>query len=774
MRTTLQSLFTLALIIGCSFNSIAQISFEGGSTYGRLDDLTYDLNTENTVYAVSLGNHIMKSIDNGINWEIIYSFPESGAQISDLRLMGNNNLSFSLNNSGQDTNNTIYFFDLNTHNISQQITAPNPGLSDQQWVVSYDIYNQDPNIILFAQGFNYQNINYVKVFYTTNAGNTWAEVYFNTNYDSVFVNEVAINPNNPDSLYITRTYGPIGVDGGLFVSTDAGGTWTEKLAGIVLSPMTFNPQNASELLLGTSSSFGGGDQNLYHSLDNGETWQPIAITWTNLYDWSEDDITRIEYNPTDVNKIIVLDTNEMIISNDGGITWTNHIYPLNEDFTENPDSYFYGLNVSFNPFNTNELMVNANYHPFKSTDGGVTLEKLENPFFLSNMVAVSEIGSQSLYYGVQGGLVHKDLSTNIETAHNIIPINLGNIGNDNKYFIDQSIDGRVYSFTSGGFGNTLLNVSNEYGANPFPIYGVQFDNLLNTVTDGSNNNIVWASFQNSGTYKIDFSDSNSPTPTQISLPESGLNWSTVFDSQNPSTLFISIGTNLYKSEDHGSTWELKSDGISLSPFSDVIFDIKQSPNNNQELVIATSQGIYKTTDYAENWTQVYLGNNVTSIKYSNNNYLVASIYSSPTSEAQILVSANNADTWIEIPIQAIENVGSQSMDFIFDDSSISAYIATPDLGIMRYNIDMTTLSNPDNELKEMNVKMYPNPAKSAFNIIIPEGLNIDNVSIYSTTGQKIKDFDTLQNINISSLKSGMYFVRIQSGKTIWIKRLSKF
>ncbi|WP_298892769.1 T9SS type A sorting domain-containing protein [uncultured Psychroserpens sp.] len=773
MKTTLQSFFTLALIISCSFNSFAQISYEGNSTYGRLDDVTYDLNTENTLYAVSLGNHIMKSIDNGINWEVMYSFPESGTQISDLRLMGNDTLSFIIKNSGQNANNTIYFFDLNTQNISQQITAPNPGLSDQQWVTSYDIYNQDPNIILFAQGFNYQNINYVKVFYTTNAGSTWSEVYFNTNYDSVFINKVAIHPNNPGSLYMSRNYGPNGVDGGLFVSNDAGGTWTEKLAGIVLSPITFNPQNASEMLLGTSSSFGGGDQNLYHSLDNGDTWQPMTITWTNLYDWADDDITRIEFNPTDANKIIVLDTNEMIISSDGGATWTNHIYPLNDDFTENPDSYFYGLNVSFNPFNNNELMVNANYHPFKSTDGGVTLEKLENPFFLSNKVAVSQIGSENLYYGVQGGLVHKDMTTNLETAHNIIPLNIGNIGNGNTYFIDRTTEGRVYSFTSGGFGNTLLNVSNEFGANPFPIYGVQFDNLLSTTTDPSNNNIVWASFQNSGTYKIDFSDPMSPTPTQITLPESGLHWSTAFDGQNPNTVFVSVGTNFYKSSDNGATWELKSDGISLTPNSDAILDIKQNPNNNQEIVIATTQGIFKTTDYAENWTQVYIGDNVTSIKYSGTNHLAASIYSSPTTEAQILVSKNNADTWIEIPVQAIENVGSQSMDFTFDVNSVTVYIATPDLGIMTYNINTDTLSTPDNEYSELDIKMYPNPAKDILNIQIPEHLNIDNVSIFSATGQKVNDYDTLQNINVSSLSTGLYFVRIQSGKTVWIKRLSK-
>jgi hypothetical protein len=69
-----------------------------------------------------------------------------------------------------------------------------------------------------------------------------------------------------------------------------------------------------------------------------------------------------------------------------------------------------------------------------------------------------------------------------------------------------------------------------------------------------------------------------------------------------------------------------------------------------------------------------------------------------------------------------------------------------------------------------NISIYPNPASSELNI---QSENVDKVSIYSATGQKINEFSTLQNVTISTLSTGMYFIRIQSGKTIWIKRLSK-
>ncbi|WP_298898327.1 T9SS type A sorting domain-containing protein [uncultured Psychroserpens sp.] len=69
--------------------------------------------------------------------------------------------------------------------------------------------------------------------------------------------------------------------------------------------------------------------------------------------------------------------------------------------------------------------------------------------------------------------------------------------------------------------------------------------------------------------------------------------------------------------------------------------------------------------------------------------------------------------------------------------------------------------------------LYPNPAKDILNFQIPEHLNIDRVSIFSAIGQKVNDYDTLQSINVSSLSTGLYFVRIQSGKTVWIKRFSK-
>ncbi|WP_299275374.1 T9SS type A sorting domain-containing protein [uncultured Psychroserpens sp.] len=68
---------------------------------------------------------------------------------------------------------------------------------------------------------------------------------------------------------------------------------------------------------------------------------------------------------------------------------------------------------------------------------------------------------------------------------------------------------------------------------------------------------------------------------------------------------------------------------------------------------------------------------------------------------------------------------------------------------------------------------YPNPVTNVLTFLNPEGIKIDNVSILSVTGQKINEFDTLQNINVSSLSTGLYFIRIQSGKNVYIKQFSK-
>jgi hypothetical protein len=69
-----------------------------------------------------------------------------------------------------------------------------------------------------------------------------------------------------------------------------------------------------------------------------------------------------------------------------------------------------------------------------------------------------------------------------------------------------------------------------------------------------------------------------------------------------------------------------------------------------------------------------------------------------------------------------------------------------------------TLSAPGFNAIE-GLKMYPNPAKDMISINTP--LNVlKNVSIYNVIGEEVLNVETIQNVSISSLTTGIYIVKI--------------
>lgn len=69
-----------------------------------------------------------------------------------------------------------------------------------------------------------------------------------------------------------------------------------------------------------------------------------------------------------------------------------------------------------------------------------------------------------------------------------------------------------------------------------------------------------------------------------------------------------------------------------------------------------------------------------------------------------------------------------------------------------------------------NVTIYPNPASDFVNILNDNKLNITNIEIIDLTGRIVMSTDKAQNINISKLSEGQYFVKIYSESTI-VKKL---
>src|SRR5690606_18827087 len=86
----------------------------------------------------------------------------------------------------------------------------------------------------------------------------------------------------------------------------------------------------------------------------------------------------------------------------------------------------------------------------------------------------------------------------------------------------------------------------------------------------------------------------------------------------------------------------------------------------------------------------------------------------------------------------------------------------------------------ENQLNE-SLNVYPNPAKD--NVTLTFDLNKSekiNIEIYDVMGKLVYTEDlgtvlsgnTIKNLNISHLNSGLYLVNIQAGNTIAVKKIT--
>lgn len=90
----------------------------------------------------------------------------------------------------------------------------------------------------------------------------------------------------------------------------------------------------------------------------------------------------------------------------------------------------------------------------------------------------------------------------------------------------------------------------------------------------------------------------------------------------------------------------------------------------------------------------------------------------------------------------------------------------------------TVLGVDDNVLEQFGITIYPNPAKEVLHVSNPELFNLNTITIYDLAGRKIKEINlknmnTVEDIDITSLSPSVYIVKISSEKGEMTKQLIK-
>ncbi len=88
---------------------------------------------------------------------------------------------------------------------------------------------------------------------------------------------------------------------------------------------------------------------------------------------------------------------------------------------------------------------------------------------------------------------------------------------------------------------------------------------------------------------------------------------------------------------------------------------------------------------------------------------------------------------------------------------------------------LEVLGVEENELNKISI--YPNPASSIINLVLPKNMQTGQITAYDLLGKQIysQEFESEDNIaiNISSWNTGSYFLKVVSGESMQTERFIK-
>ncbi len=635
-----------------------------------------------------------------------------------------------------------------------------------------------------------------KIFKSTDAGATWN--LQGTTANSI-VNKILINPSNTDIMFATTE------NVGIYRSTDGGVNWVKIVTDDTRGyDIEFKPGDLS-VVYASGSGF-------HKSTDGGATFTTIG-GFTN-------GPKMIGVSADDPSIVYVLEASgsrfgAFYSSNDSGDSFTklNHaglnFFGYSITGNDNSGQAPRDMGIAVNPTDADEVHI-AGLLTWRSTNAGVSftctsdwqpgLAQSENIGYCHSDVDDLQFYGTTLFAITDGG-IYKAENTSVVNSNYFEDLTSGlGIRQFYKIGVSQTADVIV----SGGAQD---NGTSFYKASTGWKDWLGADGMESFI-DKTNSNIFFGTSQNGQLYR---SMNGGSSYIGINEPGNGSgNWVTPFEQDPVLENTIYVGYNIvYKSTNFGGSWTAISQN-----FGGNLDNLKISPSNNQIMYASRGPFLYRTEDAgATDWAQVTLpGGIINSIAINPTD--PDKIAVATTGASRVLVSNDGGNTWVDYK-KNLPNFSALAV--IWDDNGKEGLYLGMDYGI--YYIDNTftdwqTYSNllPNviiNELdinnttnmlyagsygrglwasplvdstvgieeviSDSNVSIYPNPATSEFTIALPKTMKAE-VRIFDITGKLlIYEANALianrYTVDVSSLSSGTYFVRLNTEEGTATKKL---
>lgn len=540
------------------------------------------------------------------------------------------------------------------------------------------------------------------IYKSTDGGATWRLV--NAGDSSMFwwgVQHLAIHGNL--ALATTKA--------GVFISTDAGETWTEGPSGL--------PPYATCLAIQKTKMFVIEFNTIYVSADSGKTFNDLDADL-----------------PYSAGCNLIIPDGDMLYagtmvgfyaSADAGVHWEERVTNLPID------SYINAMTIT-----PTDVFIGTTKNIFQSVDRGKNWMVKNQDVNRIDVKAMVSIEDRLLTGSMSGILVSDDLAGSWVPKNDGVPV-----GQSVRTF--AASDSVVIAGTE-----TELLISSDKGEN-WEIKSAGFPSWMSPFE---------VRFYNGSFYLSIYAD-------LYTSSDNGRNWTNIKGDLPPQTVIYSIGFHntalfintytdgIYKSVNNGVNWSQVNTGLPLPVWMDHFATV------GDIVFVATDKGLYKTTDDGLNWSPApgIPQDKIQCVSAIGKDILVST-------DQDVYFSNDNGNSWRSVK----DGLPDPSVHaFMLKEKTV--YAATYQGVWYRSLSEITGISNNPNEA---HVAVYPNPAEGLINISSSFSIrHIDVFNAIGECVHSLDANSNTLQLQLGQLAKGLYFLNIQSeNKWLITKKIS--
>ena len=456
------------VLSGSTFSGLTWRSIGPAWASGRIADFAVNPSNHSEIYVAVAAGNIWKTTNNGTTWSPI--FDKYGAySIGCLKLDPENPNVIWAGTGENNHQRQIGYGDGVYKSEDGGASWKNMGLKDSRQIGMIAIDPRNTDIVyVAAEGSIWGPGGDRGLYKTTDGGKTWNKV-LNIS-DNTGVNNVLLDPRNPDLIYATseqrRRHVFTKIGGGpesaVYKSKDGGKTWDKIMSGLPSGDIggmgiAMSPVNPDVLYIIMEAGESGG---FFRTLNRGASWEKMSS-----YSSSGQYFNEIYCDPKDIDKVYSMETVSRV-SLDAGKTWN----PVGNNQRHVDDHALW-----IDPDNTKHFYIGGDGGIYESFDEG------KNYIFKTNL-PVSQfyrvvVDNALPFYNVYGGT--QDNNSMGGPSQNINRDGVTNdswkvtAGGDGFWVAVDPVDENIV-FTEWQYGNASVwdkKSEESYGIRPVPAKG---------------------------------------------------------------------------------------------------------------------------------------------------------------------------------------------------------------------------------------------------------------------------------------------------------------